>query len=64
MALKLVMEKDFDSMECEFLLKILNLLGFHPTWIQWIMQCITTSSFSFLLDGAPFGKFSHSGGLR
>ncbi|XP_059437358.1 uncharacterized protein LOC132170396 [Corylus avellana] len=64
MALKLDMAKAFDSMEWDFLLKILNLLGFHPTWVQWIHQCITTSSFSILLDGAPFGNFSPSRGLR
>jgi hypothetical protein len=64
MALKLDMEKAFDSMEWEFLLKILSLLGFHSIWIQWIRQCITTSSFSILLDGAPFEKFLPSRGLR
>ncbi|XP_059451038.1 uncharacterized protein LOC132181824 [Corylus avellana] len=57
MALKLDMEKAFDSMEWSFILKIMELLGFQPTWINWISQCITTSSFSILLDGAPFGKF-------
>jgi hypothetical protein len=64
MALKLDIEKAFDSMEWGFLLKILELLGFNPTWIQWIRQCITTSSFSILLDGAPFDKFTPSRGLR
>jgi hypothetical protein len=64
MALKLDMEKAFDSMEWGFLLKILELLGFNSTWIQWISQCITTSSFSILIDGAPFGKFIPSRGLR
>jgi exonuclease III len=64
MALKLDMEKAFDSMEWNFLLKILELLGFQPTWIKWISQCITTSSFSILLDGAPFGKFFPTRGLR
>jgi hypothetical protein len=64
MVLKLDMEKAFDSMEWNFLLKILSLLGFHATWIHWIRQCITTSSFSILLDGAPFGKFFPSRGLR
>jgi hypothetical protein len=64
MALKLDMEKAFDSLEWEFLLKILELLGFNSTWMHWIRQCITTSSFSILLDGAPFGKFSPSRGLR
>jgi hypothetical protein len=64
MVLKLDMEKAFDFMEWEFLLKILELLGFNSTWIHWIRQCITTSSFSILLDGAPFGKFTPSRGLR
>lgn len=64
MALKLDMEKAFDSMEWEFLLKILPLLGFNSMGIYWIRQCITTSCFSILLDGAPFGKFFHSQGLR
>jgi hypothetical protein len=64
MALKLDMEKAFDFMEWSFLLKILELLGFQPTWIKWISQCITTSSFSILLDGTPFGKLFPSKGLR
>lgn len=64
MALKLDMENAFDSMEWESLLKILDLLGFHPTWVQWIRQCITASSFSILLDGPPYGKFFPFHGLR
>jgi hypothetical protein len=40
------------------------LLGFHPTWINWIGQCITTSSFSILLDGSPYGNFKPSRGIR
>ncbi|XP_062155308.1 uncharacterized protein LOC133863382 [Alnus glutinosa] len=64
MALKLDMEKAFDFLELSFLLKILDLLGFHPTWINWIGQCITTSSFSILLDGSSYGNFKPSRGIR
>jgi hypothetical protein len=64
MALKLDMDKAFDSIEWGFLLKILYLLGFHPIWINWIKQCISTSYFSILLDGAPNGKLYPSRGLR
>jgi hypothetical protein len=60
MAVKLDMEKAFDPMEWEFLLRILALLGFNSTWIQWIRQCITTTSFSIMINGAPFGKFTFS----
>jgi hypothetical protein len=64
MALKLDIEKAFDSLEWSFLLKILELLGFHPTCINWIGQCISNSSFSILLDGSPYGNFKPSRGIR
>jgi hypothetical protein len=62
MALQLDMKKAFDSMEWTFILKIMKLLGFNPKWVNWIQQCITTSSFLLLLDGSPFGKFFPYGG--
>jgi hypothetical protein len=64
MALKLDIEKAFDSMEWNFLLKIFSLLGFNSTWINWFSQCLTTSSFSILLDESPYGKFAPFRGLR
>jgi hypothetical protein len=60
MAVKLDMEKAFDSMEWGFLLEIMKLLGFSSIWINWICQCISTSSFSILLNGSPFGFFKPS----
>jgi hypothetical protein len=39
-------------------------LGFHPTWVNWIRICVSSSSFSILLNGSPFGKFTPSRGLR
>jgi hypothetical protein len=64
MAVNIDMEKAFDKMEWEFLLTIMEKLGFKPQWINWIILCITTSSFSFLLNGSPFGLFRPSKGLR
>jgi len=34
MAINIDMEKAFDKMECEFLLSIMDKLGFHPQWIN------------------------------
>jgi hypothetical protein len=48
----------------EFSFENFLLLGFNSIWINWISQCITTSSFSILLDGSPYGKFAPSRGLR
>jgi len=64
MALKIDMEKAFDRMEWSFLLAILAKLGFHPTWINWIRICVTSPSFSILINGSPFGFFTPARGLR
>jgi hypothetical protein len=64
MAIKIDMEKAFDRMEWRFILAILSKLGFHPTWINWIKICITSHSFSILINGSPFGFFNPARGLR
>jgi hypothetical protein len=64
MFLNMDMEKAFDKMEWDFILAIMEKLGFHPTWISWIRLCISSSSFSIILNGSPFGNFSPERGLR
>jgi hypothetical protein len=64
MAIKIDMEKAFDRMEWNFLLAILSKLGFHPTWVNWVRICITSPSFSILINESPFGQFSPERGLR
>jgi hypothetical protein len=63
MAVKIDMEKAFDRMEWSFILAILSKLGFHSTWINWIRICVTTPSFSILINGSPFGHFNLERGL-
>ena len=38
--------------------------GFPEVWIQWVLQCVTTPSFSILVNGAPYGFFKSERGLR
>ena len=64
MFLKLDMEKAFDKMKRSFLLAIMEKLGFRATWINWIRLCISSPSFSILLNGSPFGLFYLERGLR
>jgi hypothetical protein len=64
MAVKIDMEKAFDRMEWSFLFSILHQLGFSPIWINWIRICITSPSFSILINGSPFGHFTPKRGLR
>jgi hypothetical protein len=64
MFLKLDMEKVFDRVEWNFLLAILEKLGFNPTWISRLKIFISTPSFSILLNGSLFGYISPGRGLR
>ena len=64
MGLKIDMEKVYDQLEWCFLEKVLHGFGFPSIWIQWVMQCVTTPSFSILLNDSPFSFFKPKRGLR
>lgn len=63
-ALKMDMAQAYDRLEWNSILFALQCFGFSPTWIQLIHQCISTVSYSLLLNGSPFGRFTPSRGLR
>lgn len=62
--LKIDLSEAFDKLEWKFIDLILVNLGFHSTFIRWIMQCISISSFSILINGSPCGFFKAFRGLR
>ena len=64
LALKIDMEKAYDRLEWNFLEKVLHCFGFSSIWIQWVMQCVSTTSFSILINGSPFGFFKPQRGVR
>jgi hypothetical protein len=57
MAINIDMEKAFDKIEWNFLLAILQKLGFHPIWTNWVRLCISITSFYILLNGSPFSLY-------
>ena len=39
-------------------------LGFLEKWVKRVMTCVTTTSFSILLNGKPYGNVLPSRGIR
>ena len=50
MVLKLDISKVYDRLEWIFLQRIMEKKGFHPTWIGWIMECISSVTYSILVN--------------
>lgn len=64
MALKLDMSKAYDRVEWPFLECVLSRLGFEHTFIQLIMLCVRSVSYSVKLNGDLFGPIQPERGLR
>lgn len=64
MAIKLDMEKAYDKIEWNFLLAILRKLGFCDKWISLIRNCLSTVSYSIIINGTPEEHIVPSRGLR
>ena len=43
---------------------MLQKIGFGAKWVNWIKTCITTASFSVMINGSLEGFFNNTRGLR
>jgi hypothetical protein len=64
MALKLDMSKEYDRVEWNFLEGMMRRMGFVDSWVKLVMHCISSVSYSVVVNGVPNGMIYPSRGLR
>ena len=64
LALKRDISKAYDRVEWGFLQGIMTKLGFPERWVQRVMGCVTTPTFSILINGKAYGNIRPSRGIR
>lgn len=62
--IKLDMSKTYDRVEWDFIEEVMRSLGFSDEWIKKVMKCISSVSYSVLLNECPQEAFKPSRGLR
>lgn len=64
MSLKIDISKAYNRVDWGFLRHMMLRMGFHPTWVQWILQCVSSVNYSILVNNARVGPIFPSRGLR
>lgn len=62
--LKIDIRKAFDTVNWDFVLKLLEAQGYPTIFITWIRECITSPRFSISINGDLAGFFAGKKGLR
>ncbi|VFQ96624.1 unnamed protein product [Cuscuta campestris] len=62
--LKLDIRKAYDSVSWEAVRGILTHMKFPEQFVRWVIFCVTTPSYSLVVNGEPHGYFKGTNGLR
>lgn len=62
--IKVDLQKAFDSINREFVYYIMHCMNFPIKFIQWIKECLSSPTFSILLNGSSNGFFGSNKGIR
>ncbi|GJQ97557.1 polypyrimidine tract-binding protein homolog 2 isoform X1 [Tanacetum coccineum] len=63
-AFKVDIQKAYDTVDWAFLKSVLMGFGFHERMIAWIMECVSSTSYSICINGNLHGYFQGKRGLR
>ena len=62
--LKLDLKKAYDRLEWGFIREVLTFFKFPPPFVDLVLECVTTSSFSILVNESQLESFKPSRGIR
>lgn len=62
--IKVDLEKAYDSLELPFLQAILQELGLPAKFVKWVVACLSTVSYSILVNGFPSSPIPAKKGLK
>lgn len=63
-ALKIDLTKAYDSISWAFLSEVLTAFGCPLVFVQWIMECVSTATYSLSINGSIHGFIAGKRGLR
>lgn len=63
-AIQLDLNKAYDRVCWDFLLKMMEKMGFDQKWIEWVQQCVCTVKFSITVNGSQVCNVTPGRGLR
>lgn len=63
-AIKVDVPKAYDSIYWDYLLRMMEVMGFSSCWCCWVRVCLESASFQVLINGEPDAPFQASNGVR